>query len=602
MIGYLILDKSYCPDDLVRRTISKMVTFAFLRCYEIDNVRIYLFKNQQQNNYIEETDRFVLIATGTFIYQDLRGNNALKAFVSRLAHGGSVDSEYADFHGPYTLIVLDKELTCLCVVTDREGLQYCFVNLQNSSMVLSSNQVLLASIANPGLNPSAVRQFIHLGACQGRETLFKHIERMEAATTLTRQSGRWRSHRLWKVQVQTPCLPDTRSQIIEKTGAMLESAVRVAGKVEPGRLVADLTGGTDSRTILSFLLRLQPQLTVTVAGAADHSDVVLSKRIAAKLGLDHFWYQLNTCPELTQGTMNEVIEIADGNLNPLRLLQMLDYMKDRSKRFVINFGGNGGPLFKDHYWLFEFNRTDLRREPNWERIANLSLVNYVIQDEFFVDPNYRILREMSNIFWKNSQNAPGTNNQKLDYVYFDLKCPAFMGAWMTFSNKFNDIYHPFLEGDIVQYMMDINPSVRKYNILQFSLIHRNNRKLAWMLTDTGVPTVPPVGKFAILRALFVRRYARSAFRKARTFVFQRQDRTGARSIDVVAEALWRAGYLDLLNYDELAIAPIVSRGRLSAMLESPTQGSNQTYLMNTLAVELFVRRVEELRGQPIEKL
>jgi hypothetical protein len=602
VIGYLILDRSCCPDDFVRRAISNMATFRIFRIDEIDGVRIYLFKNQEPNNYLKETPRFVLIAAGTFIYHSIRGYEALVRLAARLVQGGSVVTEYRYFHGPYTLVVVDKVLNRLYVATDREGLQYCFTHSTAGRLTLSSNQLLLAAISNSALNPAAIRQFIHIGYCLKGETLFKNIERVEAATTLTRQEGNWRSHRLWKIHVQTPSLPDTFSQIVERTSAMLERAVSVAGAVEPGRLLTELTGGTDSRTILSFLLGLQPRLTVTATGAADHIDIVRSRKIAERLNLNHFWDQLYTCPELKPPIMNEAIEIADGNINPLRLLQMLTYLKERSRRFVMVFGGNGGPLFKDHYWLFEFNRTGLAREPNWQRVANLSLVNYVIQDDFFVGFSHGILQELAGMFLEHSRNARGTNNQKLDYVYFDLKCPTFMGAWISFNNRFNDIYHPLLEADIVQYVINIDPSVRKYNILQFSMIHRNNRKLAWMLTDTGVPAVPPVGKFGVLRALFVRRYARSGFRKASTFVLKRQDRTGPRSIGPVAEELRRAGYFDLLNYDTLAIAPIVSRRRLSAMLEHPGQGSNEIYLMNTLAVELFVRRVEELRGEPIEKL
>ena len=114
-------------------------------------------------------------------------------------------------------------------------------------------------------------------------------------------------------------------------------------------------------------------------------------------------------------------------------------------------------------------------------------------------------------------------------------------------------------------------------------------------TDIGVPAVPPAGQFLPLRALFVRRYARSAFRSLRP------DRSGALGLNAVAEALWREGYLDYLDCGQLSIASMVSRKRLDMMRAAPRQGSNQTYLMNTLAVELFVRWVEEVGEQAVKK-
>jgi hypothetical protein len=579
-----------------------MLTFKFYRYLEIDSTRVYLIKNSQTNNYIYETPTFLVVAAGTFIYGKWRGTDAIKRLSAELDDNRSIEREYGHFHGHFTLIAADKNGNRLSIITDRSGLQHSFMTEQDGAVALSSSQLLLASVSLSSLDANAVREFIHIGRCLQRKTLFKNIQRMPAATALVRENGKWKSQRLWKIHVETPCLPDRYPQVVEKSWEMLNSAISIASTVAPGRLVADLTAGTDSRLVLSFLLGVQPKLTVSATGVADHIDVVRSKKIAETLGLDHFWDDLKSCPRCTEVILDEAVELADGGMDFSHVLQKLGYLHDKARDFDMSFGGDGGASFKDHYWLFEFNRTGLQREPNWHRIAKLHLVNYVVQDDFFIGFDNGILTDVGNIWAEHSRSVQGTNNQKIDYVNLDLKYPDAAGVQVTLSNKFHDAYHPLLEGRIVEYMMNIDPAIRKYNILQFSLIYRNNPRLAWMLTDAGVPAVPPVGVFAPLKALVLRRYARSGFRKLNNFVLRRPDRTGSRPVAPVADALRAAGYFDLLDYGKLAITPIISRPRLSAMRDRPKEGSNNIYLLNALAVELFVKRVEELAGRPIEKL
>ena len=86
---------------------------------------------------------------------------------------------------------------------------------------------------------------------------------------------------------------------------------------------------------------------------------------------------------MTNEQIARAVELADGNRNVISLAKALPYYEEKARRFDVITGGAGGPLFKDHYWLFEFNRVGLGREPNWNRIARLSVVAHAIQDDFF---------------------------------------------------------------------------------------------------------------------------------------------------------------------------------------------------------------------------
>jgi len=295
----------------------------------------------------------------------------------------------------------------------------------------------------------------------------------------------------------------------------------------------------------------------------------------------------------------QAIEIADGGLNPFPLIKSLPYFEEKASKFNIVLGGNGGPLFKDHYWLFEFNRINRMKEPNWHRIASLSINDYPIQDMLFINQKEGIYDYLAKMFLKHSKNIEGTNNQKLDYVYFDLKCPAFHAPHFSLANQFMDVYHPLMNGDLVEYMLNIKPDIRKRNVLQFSMIYRNNKKLAWIRTDNECPAVPSTGKFSFLKVYVFWRYFRAFLRKFYILVLKRNFVKAVHSLGDITNHLQALGYYDLLKYDRLKTAPLFSEKELYRMMDNIDASSNMTYILNILAIELFIKRVEDLGNKSI---
>ena len=81
------------------------------------------------------------------------------------------------------------------------------------------------------------------------------------------------------------------------------------------------------------------------------------------------------------------------------------------------------------------------------------------------------------------------------------------------TTQFMDIFHPMMDGENVQYSINLPPEIRIRNILQFGMIHCLRPEICWILTDTGLPTIPPVGVYSWLRVLRGRRYIEAAIRK-----------------------------------------------------------------------------------------
>jgi hypothetical protein len=485
------------------------------------------------------------------------------------------------------------------LLNSREGLRNCFFAIRNDVRAYSTNLLLLAALTEAAPCADGVRQFIHIGAIMERKTLFEHIELLPAASLHTYCDERWSASRLWRL---TPSAPDrgiSRQGAIKTLTDSFVQNFEFVANMDKGRVAADLTGGTDSRTVLCALMEQCLTPVVSTSGAEDFVDVRIARRIANTLGLEHYWYPPAT-GQMTDERLARAVELADGNMCPIRLAIRLPYYEEKGRRFDVITGGGGGLLFKDQYWLYEFNRVGLKREPHWDRIAKFSLAAHAVQDEFFLGFGDQIMDHLAELFRRHSSQVTGTNNQKLDFVYFDLKMPAFFGPAFSLTTQFMDIFHPMLDGDNVQYSINLPPEIRMRNILQFGMIRCLRPELAWIPTDTGLPAIPPVGVYSWLRVLRTRRYIETAIRKLRKgFLGSSGERT---SISINIAELRTLGYFDLLEHSSLAFSSLISSSKLAEFKDSLGKQPNQNYVIGTLAVQLFFQRVKGLREEARKSL
>lgn len=512
MIGFLVHDNRIFSAGEAVAACRLLRTFSYLNTESVENLHVHFYRNTWPNNYYLADQRFVMAIAGTLIFRHSHGNAALKSILHCLLSGQTLEQLFQEFHGPYTLVLIDRVKESVSVLNSREGLRSCYGSSKNAGKAFSTNLLVLAALTGGEPSPEGVRQFIHLGATLEQKTIFAHVTRMLPASLHQYTSARWSESRLWRLQVDPP---DSRLSYQSARDALIRSFsndFNFLPHLDAKRVAADLTGGTDSRTALCCLMEIYPNPVTTTSGPDDFVDVQIARRIASTLNLEHYWYD-PTPGELVQSRLDRAVELADGSRCPIRLAKGLTYYEEKARRFDFITGGGGGPLFKDHYWLYEFNRVGLSREPNWERIARHSLVPHAIADDYFIGYDDNIVRNMTDLFHRYSSQVSGTNNQKLDFVYFDLKTPAFAGPSFSLTTQFMDVYHPMLGGENVQFATNLPPQIRKRNILQFAMIQNLRPEIAWISTNDGVPTIPPVNLHSWLRLLRGRRYFATAWRK-----------------------------------------------------------------------------------------
>ena len=591
MIGFLVHDERLFSATSVVGACRALRTFSYQNTEHVESLRIHFFRNASLNNYYLRDERHTLCATGTLILNDVHGDRALSNLSEALNSGKELVDLFDKIRGPYTLVHIDRAKRQVSILNSREGLRNCYLARGNKFRAYSTNLLLIAALTAAAPCAEGVRQFIHLGATMDEKTIFEKIERLSAASLHTYHNEEWTTSRLWRLQTATPERSVTRERATEVVIESFARGLEFTSNIDSGRVVADLTGGTDSRLVLCCLMQQHAKPVVSTSGQQDFVDVRIAQKVAKKLGIEHYRYE-PVSARMTSAEIDRTVELADGGRDVITLAKVLPYYEERARRFRFITGGAGGPLFKDHYWLFEFNRVGLNREPNWGRIAKLSLVPYGVQDGFFTGFNDGMMDNATEMLQQRSGAIEGTNNQKLDFVYFDLKIPAFFGPEFSLTTQFMDVFHPMVDGGTVQYSINLPPEIRIRNILQFCIINRLRPELCWILTDKGLPTIPPVGVNSWLRVLRGRRYVETGFRKLRTALLGASGHRTDTSTDV--EGLRSLGYFDLLSYSSLAISSFISAPKLAEFKDWPEKQPNQQYLIATLSVQLFFERAKEL--------
>jgi asparagine synthetase B (glutamine-hydrolysing) len=594
MLGFLIHDERLFSTRVAIGACRALRTYEYQNTESVGRLRMHFFRNASANNYFLTDKRYTLGVAGTLIFNNVHGSEAMGNLLKTLHSGRQLADLFDQFRGPYTLILADRLTQQVSLLNSREGLRNCFFTIQNDLRAHSTNLLLLAALTGGTPCADGVREFIHIGATLEGKTIFENIERLSPAALHRYRNERWTTSRLWRLAVSVPDAGISRQNATRTMTELFVRNFEFTKNVNSGRCAADLTGGTDTRTVLCCLMQQHPMPVASTSGAEDFIDVRIARRIARKLGIEHYWYH-SAAVQTTHERIARAVELADGSMCPIMLARQLPYYEEKARRFDFITGGGGGPLFKDHYWLFEFNRVGLQREPHWDRIAKFSLVGHAIRDDFFVGFNDRILNNLARLFRRHSSEVTGTNNQKLDFVYFDLKTPAFGGQAFSLTTQFLDVFHPMLDGENVGYSINLPPEIRVLNKLQFGMIRSLRPELSWITTDTGLPTIPPVGAYSWLRVLRARRYIETGIRKARTSLFGSGRQRTNKSIDV--DELRRLEYFDLLAHSSLAFSFLVSPAKLAAFIDTPTQQPNQSYVIGTLALQLFFQRVKELVGE-----
>jgi hypothetical protein len=252
------------------------------------------------------------------------------------------------------------------------------------------------------------------------------------------------------------------------------------------KISLDLTGGFDSRLVLSYFLKNNAKFELATSGTEDHIDLVIAKNISQKIGVEHF-PSIHSVGKFSDDIIQEIFELTDSQIDVLLYHSTHQSNNNRVSRNVdVSVNGVGGELYKDFWWLQDFpfynkKNTDLEKLYTY-RIRGI-LFPIELMGEKLRDQNVNLKQ---NILSGLSPFIRETNTRSYDNIYFNIKMNASAGVYMTSANNYFSAYAPLLELEMVKIGFNLKRSERFFNNFHRKIISKNNQAIAKIRTTEGI--------------------------------------------------------------------------------------------------------------------
>ncbi|MBN1952346.1 MAG: hypothetical protein JW801_14190 [Bacteroidales bacterium] len=186
--------------------------------------------------------------------------------------------------GVFTLIILDKQQGRLIVITDRLGIYTPFYHLEDEQLCISDRtEELKSELARPEIDKDTVLELLNLGLKIGNKTLYRGIREFEPARIY--EFGKdfsMKEKEYWSVFDLQP----SERMSKEDFKNLFNSNLDVITDLED-TILLPISGGKDTRMLLSAILHKKEKLHCYTFGPPYHSDIKGSVKICNRIGISH---------------------------------------------------------------------------------------------------------------------------------------------------------------------------------------------------------------------------------------------------------------------------------------------------------------------------
>lgn len=468
--------------------------------------------------YIEETNKYEFVTADTFVYSNLITKGIEDIFI-RLEETGSwvllVGSPVIDANtdadkykfarelfnnpldvlrhkidGQFAVLAFDAEKKVLIAGSDWNSLIPVYYAINQDGVLLSNAEIPLAKLLNSDTDAVGFAQSIHYGSVWGGRTRFKGIHKLEVCELIRvdclnnniKKEKYWepRMEELWKGSFE---------MISERWLHVMEGAIRTFTDHRDGHKVsADLTGGEDSRVVVALLRNFGESFRVRVAGGQCDTDVIIAKKAAKAINLDLVVEESHAVTEQELSSyVSHIISHSDGYgsffTNAASFIHELHYRPwEYTNIHLCGLPGGGqyrGANYLRAKLLFPSKIKDIDYKAYTRRkfLLDYSSNLLSLSDEEYFESVYDIMDKAL----EEVKGFPAG-------IQIDHLMRVRYGCLLTANIK-RPFYFAFAPRDMARSTYNVPPSMKKGGNQYKAIIERLSPELAWVKSQTGVPTV-----------------------------------------------------------------------------------------------------------------
>lgn len=268
-------------------------------------------------------------------------------------------------NGMFAFALWDARRRKLFIARDRLGEKPLYWGVFAGKLIFASEpKVLLAHPAvKPELNLDALRRYLSFDYVPAPMSIYKGINKLPAAHTLTLEDGKIDVRQYWRMSYRKREPVPTIDEAATELQNLLADAVKM-------RLVSDvplgilLSGGVDSSAIAALAVRASAETVKTFSisfAEASFDESKYARGVASYLGTDHHEERLSV--ELAADLVGEIGAWLDEPLSDPSLVPTYLLSRFTRKHVTVALGGDGGdelfagyPMYPGHRWAERYRK------------------------------------------------------------------------------------------------------------------------------------------------------------------------------------------------------------------------------------------------------
>lgn len=423
---------------------------------------------------------------GTWIHPDANPDDLVGWLSNAWEQKGSVGLA-KELTGQFALFRIAAEGAPLEVITDVCGSLHVFIRKDERGLAVSTSSAALANERR--LNLLGVQEFVFTGNVYGDRTLWAGVHKLPPASVIVVDArSEISSKRYWN-------LPDLTLRgiglavSVERLYAALTSEIRAISRLYP-RILADLTGGYDSRLLLGGLLAADANISTTVSGSDRDPDAVVAALLASRLHLSHTRVPPGTPPSFAEFVA--AVRLTDAEADAFDYAQVARIHGGTAARFSLSVGGSFGEIARGYWWELLWPKIGRRKPIDPWQLARARFAGDNIDSSVFSrDVKLDFVEHMRDVIAnevEDKQHLP--NTAQMDWVYFTLRMQRWQGRMASSTSQVRPCLSPLSAAPILEAMLEAAPRARLRSLLVRKLFARYQSVLAEIPLEHGYPPVP----------------------------------------------------------------------------------------------------------------
>ena len=554
-----------------------------------DMVKFVLREDHKDYDHFEKNDNLIVFIYG---YPFKEGRWLSAENTSELYSDHYLDF-INDIDGIYSIIILDRIKGKCFVITDRYGI-YTMFYFKNADFILISDTIseIIPYISSITFNHQRMIEYLHFGYKLGNGTFIESILEFESAKIYEIDKALEIKEQLyWDFFCKSKEDKIPQEDLCE----IFNGHIRTALNLEE-RISLPLTGGIDTRTILSACLPEKDRLHCYTHGIPNTKDIRLAQKICKHFDIEHTIYELTeewvqTIPSMFQ----EHSELFNGLVAALRYFHVKEsYQKEESKGDLFLSGMLGNEIWRCFFGNQVANCKS--RDDVAFNIAKRVMANDKLNSVYRGHNREELLNLIKSSVKDELVKAQNVTDPVNLSEYFVLRnyCSNWAGNNFKAAGRHFKIFPPFLNKDIIPQIPLMDLSEKRDGSLQKHIIARNSSYLANLFSDTGA-TVNDVltsrfkhyGKTALQKTIF----GRSVVKVLNSL--RKKDKSPDYFVDY---ATWLRHYhklflLAVLSYDRMLTKDLFRKSELEKVINLFLDGDNSLcgFIMNIVSLEMWLK-------------